>query len=146
MVIQRPTNDLLALAINLSSVSENCKTMAQGDSFAHMVNKAGNSMDPLLIKLVRNISHTKEPALLRRFSRSLHQLTGCALKTRNKSNVQDFLCEVLGCIANIQVESFPYSDLIKQHGFLDFLRGHLVLPFSEDDIVLEVVRVMSTLS
>jgi hypothetical protein len=145
MIIQRPTKELLALAINLSLEPENALIMASGDNIGSLLKRLQEKLDPLLSKLIRNISEVKTPEVTQSFVRWLPLLVGMIQKCALKTASQDFLVSALATVANISVPGYGYSELIKQHGLLECLLKNLVLGFAEDDVVLEVLKVLSTL-
>ncbi len=145
MLVQKPTQELMALAINLSLDEDNATVMASGDGVGSLLKRTAANFDPLLMKLIRNISEVKDQKVKLEFTRYLHTLTGMLLKSSLKQTSTDFLVNALAALANTTVDEFAYADLARQHGLIDFLLKHLVLGFADDDVVLEVVKVLSTL-
>lgn len=134
--------ELIALAVNLARSPQHIEAMCQGDGLMHLIKRVHQTFDPLLIKLIRNISQFAAPKERQMFVKHLHELVGMATATTS----QAFLLEVFGTLANICLPDVMYSELIIQHGLLEFMMKHLVPGFSEDDVVLEVLMLIGTLA
>jgi hypothetical protein len=63
-----------------------------------------------------------------------------------KSSSADFLVEAVGTLASLVYIDVRYSDLLIQHGLLDFISKHLVIGFADDDIILECMMLLSTVA
>jgi hypothetical protein len=137
--------ELLALAINLSLDDANVRVIAGGDNVSHLIKRVHSTFDPLLMKLIRNISKLHDEKMQRRLTRHMHELCKMALKVQSMpaEKGQSFLVECLGTIANVQVKDMMYADLLG-HGFHDFLVKSLLPDMTDDDVVLEVIRVLVT--
>jgi hypothetical protein len=136
--------ELAALAVNLSLDPENVPLMAAGDNLSMVIKIVHTTFDPLLMKFVRNLSETQDEKLQLSFTRHLHELANMAVKSQSLSS-PNFLVEVLATMGNISVPEVAYSELIRQHSLLQFLLKYIAIGAAEDDVVLEVVRVMGTL-
>lgn len=74
MVLETPadqfvTRELIALAVNLASLGRNAEIMAEGEGLKMLMARAKKTGDPILMKMIRNISQhdeCKEQFLVRR--------------------------------------------------------------------------------
>ena len=132
--------ELVALAVNVSWSAEMADSLVTPEVFYALVKRVHQTFDPLLIKLLRNISgHPEQQGLFKKF---LHELVGMTLKSPS----HEFLVESLAILANIALPDVLYSELVLQHGLLDFLMTHLQPGFADDDLVLECVQLLGTLA
>ena len=132
--------ELMALAINLALNKNNSEIMCGNgnlDSFCHRIL---DSKDPLLMKLLRNISQHDELKPL--FKNFLDEFARAAVKAESG----EFLVEVLGTLGNLNIEEFQFAKLVKRHALLEFLCACLEKEAAEDDIVLEVIILIGTLA
>lgn len=90
-------------------------------------------MDPLLMKLIRNLSCSPDRGIRIAFKRHLHELLGMA----KASESQQFLVEALGAISNLSyldtAEIVPYHELLVQYDVVDWITkllsvGNAVVP------------------
>ena len=132
--------ELIALAVNVTLSPEVVDGLVTGEMFHALIKRVHQTFDPLLIKLLRNIS--SHPEHHHAFKKYMHELVGMTLK----APTHDFLLESLAILANITLPDISYSELISQHGLLEFLMTHLQVGFADDDIVLECVQLLGTLA
>ncbi len=143
-VIQCPgqfvDQELIALATNMALAPRNTEVMVGSDGLHHMVKRVHQTHDSLLIKLLRSISEHQPFKNL--FLRYLHELVGVTVKAQS----QDFMVEALGVLANLNTPEAKFSEVMVQHGLVEFLMKHMVPGFAEDDVVLQVVMLVGTLA
>jgi len=143
-VVQCPNEiidqELIALAINLANDPKNMELMVAGDGLHHMVRRVHLYHDPLLIKLLHNISsHDRHKQL---FVPYLVEFVDTTIKTTN----YDFLLESLGILANLNCTDVRFAEVPSGHQLLDFLQKYMVPGFAEDDVLLAVVMTLGTLA
>lgn len=161
LVINFPQNmvakELAALAVNLSHNGRNAELMCQNRGLEALVTRVLRTRDPLLMKVIRNISlwsYTLQEDLV---SDKMYKYRGMwapfivsfielCLNTDN----HDFSIEVLGTLANLTPSDLPtkasWDRLVADHSLIPFLNKLLVPGFSQDDMVLEVVLFVSALA
>jgi hypothetical protein len=95
--------ELIALAINLCAHQPLAELMVQGEGLPLIMKRIFKTWDPLLMKMVRNISghHGKIKDC---FEPYLKELINMAMKCKN----DDVLVEVLGTLANLAVPQFNW--------------------------------------
>ncbi|KAG6611436.1 Kinesin-associated protein [Phytophthora cinnamomi] len=161
LVINFPQNivakELAALAVNLSHNARNAELMCQNRGLEALATRVFRTRDPLLMKVIRNISlwsYTLQEDLV---SDKAYKYRGMwapfvvpfielCLNTDN----HDFSIEVLATLANMTPSDLPsktsWDRLVVDHSLTPFLNKLLVPGFSQDDMILEVVLFVSALS
>jgi len=132
--------ELMALAVNVTLSPEMVEAFCSPEVFHMLVKRVHQTFDPLLVKLLRNVS--QQPAQIPLFAKFLHELVGMTLK----APTHDFLVESLAVLANVTLPEVMYSELMAQHGLLDFLLAHMQPGFADDDVLLECVQLLGTLA
>jgi len=135
--------ELVALTINLCWNPEIVNHMLTADVLHHFIKRVHQTFDPLLIKLVRQIAGYEQSHVM--FKKYLHELVGMTLK----SPTDDFRVDAIGLLNSITLPDVMYSELMVQHGLMDWLLRHLVTVtgFSaDDDIILECIMLVGTLA
>lgn len=161
LVINFPQNivakELAALAVNLSHNARNAELMCQNRGLEALATRVFRTRDPLLMKVIRNISlwsYTLQEDLV---SDKTYKYRGMwapfvvpfielCLNTDN----HDFSIEVLATLANMTPSDLPpktsWERLVTDHSLIPFLNKLLVPGFSQDDMILEAVLFVSALS
>lgn len=166
---KRITRELAALAVNLSLNRRNAEIMAtQNKGLQHLINRVEHTQDPLLMKVVRNISlwtfqlqeemrvvaPSSSPAGEEEeeesdaffdypqrglWARHVPQLLQIA--TTNTSH--DMLVEALGTLANLTKDDLmrgaTWAKYVEEMNLTGFLSKLLVPGMAQHDIVLETV-------
>ncbi|KUF92298.1 polyamine oxidase 4 [Phytophthora nicotianae] len=161
LVINFPQNivakELAALAVNLSHNARNAELMCQNRGLEALASRVFRTRDPLLMKVIRNISlwsYTLQEDLV---SDKAYKYRGMwapfvvpfielCLNTDN----HDFSIEVLATLANMTPSDLPtkssWDRLVTEHSLIPLLNKLLVPGFSQDDMILEVVLFICTLA
>jgi hypothetical protein len=138
---------LIALAVNLAANARNAEAMAQGDNLNAFLNRLFQSKDPLLAKMLRNLSQ-HDGAVKLRFAEYVGDLAALARQTQNA----DLLVELLGILGNMTMTGtaaegagaqIPFSQILIDYDMINFLHNHLA-GASEDDIMLEIIIFIGT--
>lgn len=133
--------ELISLAVNLTQNSRNAEVLCEGDGFSRLVHRGLQTEDPLLWKVIRNISQ-QDTQMKLKFKPFLQHLIHII---KDPETTNELLVEVLGSLGNLNIPQFDPFYLVKEHSLMDFLAAHLVPGEVEDDIVLEVVIFIGTL-
>mmetsp|Transcript_12735 Transcript_12735/g.20131 ORF Transcript_12735/g.20131 Transcript_12735/m.20131 type:complete len:805 (-) Transcript_12735:69-2483(-) len=147
----RVGKDLVALLVNLSTHARAAEVMVSSGLFQQVMLRVLKTRDPLLCKVIRHVS--SHPDVLEplcellasesvRMSKWMHEFVRMAMCCIDNP---DLLVEVLGTLANVTLEDVPWGELCEA-GLIDLLMKLLVPGFSEDDIVLECVMLVSMLA
>eukprot|EP00762_Andalucia_godoyi_P000882 ANDGO_03767.mRNA.1 Kinesin-associated protein 3 len=157
--------ELVALTVNLASNVRNAEAMsgfpvpmhvqqnyqnASGRSTAVtgldvMVQRSLRTQDPLLMKAVRNFS--MHDSVKKRLAMYAHDFGACVAQFANADidEASDFLVEVLGTLANLNLQSIDFSGMIVRYHLIEFMTKNLVPGYAEDDVVLEIVILIGTM-
>ena len=130
---------LIALAVNLAGNVRNAEAMAEGENLNCFMSRLFQTKDPLLAKMLRNLSQHDGPVKLR-FAEFVSDLAALVRQTENP----DLLVELLGILGNMTMTEIPFSQILIDYDLINFLHMHLAQGASEDDIVLEIVIFIGT--
>ena len=121
MVINFPQDtlakELAALVINISHSPKNCELMVQNHGLNHLMDRLGSTRDPLLIKIIRNITcwtfnqqqELEQPELHYKWRGLWSPHLKIFLEITKESDNHDVLVEVYGCLANMTPLDLPAS-------------------------------------
>ncbi|KAG8182560.1 hypothetical protein JTE90_007297 [Oedothorax gibbosus] len=147
MIIEHPETTLpkylIALAVNLAANKRNAQLMCENDGLRHLVERAFQNKDCLLLKMIRNISQHDGPTKILfvgfadLFCEAIHRSTG-----KN----DDFILECLGVMGNLTIPELDYEMLLFQYDMLGFMKKQLTLENCEDDLILAVIILAGTFS
>lgn len=136
--IDRPKRELIALCINLALNNRNAQLMLDNNRLQGLIRKAFHSQDPLIMKMIRNISQhdsTKENFI---------EFVGDFAMALNQSDSQDFLLEIVGVLGNLALPDLDYAQILQRCNLIPWIRNNLVPGKGQDDLVLEVVVLLGT--
>lgn len=143
--------DLVALMINISSHPRPAEVIAGCSAFPKTLLRLIRTRDQLLCKVIRNvISHEGSrrmsleaaQATGGRIAKWLHELVRVALGCAENP---DLLVEILGIFARLTDPCVPWAELCEA-GMIDVLHRHMVVGFSDDDVLLECIMVVGVLA
>ncbi|KAH7476436.1 Kinesin-associated protein 3 [Phytophthora ramorum] len=161
LVINFPQNivakELAALAVNLSHNARNAELMCQNRGLEALATRVFRTRDPLLMKVIRNISlwsYTLQEDLV---SDKAYKYRGMwapfvvpFIELCINTDNHDFSIEVLATLANMTPSDLPpktsWDKLVTDQSLIPFLNKMLVPGFSQDDMILEVVLFVSALA
>eukprot|EP00039_Didymoeca_costata_P013737 m.213474 g.213474 ORF g.213474 m.213474 type:complete len:782 (-) comp15860_c5_seq11:1677-4022(-) len=136
---QRVELELAALAINLAANVENAKQMCEGKKIHTLMQRALETEDQLLFKLLRNIS-IHEDGLKEIFLDYVDDISSIMTSSRN----EDLVIETLGILGNLTIAQFDYEQLLREYDLIDWMNERLLPAAADDDIVLQVVVLLGT--
>ena len=147
LVVQFPEEkvgeELIGLAINLSTNPRNAEIMSDGNQLENLLYRALKYRDELLMKLVRNISkHGKTQTIQEVLEKHIKSFLKIL---EDKNSNMDFTVEVLGTLVNIDLDE-NWAKVLSNSNLLDFIQRHLVVGYAEDDIVLECIMLVGTVT
>lgn len=134
----QPKLELIALAINLAINSRNAQLMVENNRLQGLIKKAFRTQDPLIMKMIRNISQHE--------STKYHflEFVGDFALAVNQSDSQDFVLEVVGVLGNLELPDLDYSHILHRCELIPWIRNNLVPGKAPDDLVLEIVIFLGT--
>lgn len=150
------TKEIAGLAVNLTLNLRNAEMMASNRGLNHLVDRLTTTKDPLLMKIIRNISlwtfqnqcELDNPELMykHRGVWSPHVKALCRLAAETDSH--DLLVEILGTLANFTLLDLPmnqgWTKLLRDYQLLSLLTKLLVPGMAQNDVVLEVVMIVAS--
>nr|XP_018668779.1 kinesin-associated protein 3 isoform X1 [Ciona intestinalis] len=148
MIIESPEGpvnvEVAALCINLATNAKNTEIILQcagGAFLKQLVRRTFKFKDALLMKMLRNMSQ-HGPNIKRKFVEFIGQFAGAVKKGFD----EDLLIECLGTLGNLNMENINYEAILKKYELLPFLQKTLRPGHVEDDLVLEAVVLIGTIS
>jgi hypothetical protein len=159
MIVNFPQNnlakELAGLAVNLSLNARNAEIMASNRGLNHLIDRMMTTKDPLLMKIIRNISQwsfqtqqaLENPDLQykHRGLWSPHIKNICRLAV--DADNHDLLVEILGTLANLTSLDIPvnhgWGKLLGDYNLLSLISKLLVPGMAQNDVLLEVIMLIS---
>lgn len=160
MVVNFPqpqlAKELAGLAVNLSLNARNAEIMASNRGLNHLMDRMMTTKDPLLMKIIRNISQwslqsqqaldAPELNYKHRGLWSPHIKNLCRLAVDAENH--ELLVEVLGTLANLTSLDIPgnlgWAKLLGDYNLLSLVSKLLVPGMAQNDVLLEVIMLIST--
>ena len=136
-----PPMELMALLCNLAADPDNAETMSAGGGLKLLVKRAAKTRDPLLMKMVRNISVHPNATLKMMFLDHIERLVQLLLDPETEA---DLMVEVVGLLANLSIPDFDYAAFVSEFELLDFISERLLPDAASDDVVLQLVMLLGT--
>uniref|UniRef100_A0A8C5QMW2 Kinesin associated protein 3 n=1 Tax=Leptobrachium leishanense TaxID=445787 RepID=A0A8C5QMW2_9ANUR len=106
-----------------------------------LMKKALKFKDPLLMKMVRNISQHDGPTK----NLFIDYVGDLAAQITNHEE-EEFVIECLGTLANLTIGDLDWELVLKEYNLVPYLKDKLKPGSAEDDLVLEVVIMIGTVS
>ncbi|XP_072367313.1 kinesin-associated protein 3a [Scyliorhinus torazame] len=133
--------ELISFCINLASNKRNAQLICEGNGLKMLMKRAFKFKDSLLMKMIRNVSqHEGE-------SKNLFiDYVGDLAAQINSNESEEFVIECLGTLANLTVPDLDWELVLKEYDLVPFLKDKLKPGSTEDDLVLEVVIMIGTVS
>ncbi|XP_069794323.1 kinesin-associated protein 3a isoform X5 [Narcine bancroftii] len=133
--------ELISFCINLASNKRNAQLICEGNGLKILMKRALKFKDSLLMKMIRNISQhegqTKELFI---------DYVGDLAAQININEGEEYVIECLGALANLTVPNLDWELVLKEYNLVPFLKDRLKPGSTEDDLVLEVVIMIGTVS
>ncbi|KAJ8324391.1 hypothetical protein QVD99_002423 [Batrachochytrium dendrobatidis] len=112
--------EVMAFAINMSTVLRNAQIICQDNGIKFLIKKAVKSNDPLLFKMLRNISQHPDENTKMMFLDYIDDLMRLMLKSMSNPDV---LIEILGIIGNLTIAEFDFKKLAVAYDLLQFIKN-----------------------
>ncbi|XP_071948132.1 kinesin-associated protein 3-like [Antedon mediterranea] len=133
--------ELVALCINLACNKRNSQIICEGSGLRLLMRRALSLRDPLLLKMIRNISQHDGPtkAFFIEFISDIAEVI-------KQSDDEDLVLEALGILANLTIPDLDYELILREYKFIPWIKERLQPGAAEDDLVLEVVMLVGTVA
>ena len=146
MISQHPEakvgKELAGLAINLCTNSRNAEIFSDGKQLDVLIKRGLQNQDDLIMKLIRNIAKSCKSSSVQE---TLQKYSGKFIAAALSIEDMAFVVEVLGVLVSIESEEVWFK-IISNTGILDFIQKHIVPGYAEDDIILECIMLIGTIT
>ncbi|XP_052443106.1 kinesin-associated protein 3 [Carassius gibelio] len=138
---ERIDAELISFCINLAANKRNAQIMCEGNGLKMLMKRALKLKDPLMMKMIRNISQHDGP------SKNLFiDYVGDLAAQIGLKEEEEFVIECLGTLSNLTIPDLDWELLLKEYNLVPYLKDHLKPGSAEDDLILEVVIMIGTVS
>ena len=146
MISQHPEarvgKELIGLAINLCTNSRNAEIFSDGKQLDILIKRALQNQDDLIMKLIRNIAKSCKSGTVQEV---LQKYVSKFIKAVLTIEDMAFVVEVLGVLVSIENEEL-WPKVLSTTDILDFIQKHIVPGYAEDDIILECIMLIGTVT
>lgn len=142
MFLENPENpdlELLALCINLAANKRTAQIICEGNGLKMLMKRAFKYKDPLLMKMIRNISQHDGPTK----NLFIDYISDLAEATLNCDD-EEFALESLGILGNLTIPDLDYELILREYNLVPWIKERLMPGSAEDDIVLQVIILVGT--
>uniref|UniRef100_A0A8C2I4R4 Kinesin-associated protein 3a n=1 Tax=Cyprinus carpio TaxID=7962 RepID=A0A8C2I4R4_CYPCA len=138
---ERIDAELISFCINLAANKRNAQIMCEGNGLKMLMKRALKHKDPLMMKMIRNISQHDGP------SKNLFiDYVGDLAAQIGLKEEEEFVIECLGTLSNLTIPDLDWELVLKEYNLVPYLKDHLKPGSAEDDLILEVVIMIGTVS
>ncbi|KAF7700358.1 kinesin-associated protein 3 [Silurus meridionalis] len=138
---ERIDSELISFCINLAANKKNAQLLCEGNGLKMLMKRALKSKDPLLMKMIRNISQHDGP-----LKQLFLDYVGDLAAQISPEEDEEFVIECLGTLANLTIPDLDWELLLREYNLVPYLKEHLKPGSAEDDLILEVVILIGTVS
>jgi len=122
--------EIMALAINLAANKRNAQLICEGEGLRLLMQRAFSFQDPLIIKMIRNISqHDGVTKTL--FIEFIGDIADAVHRAEN----DEFILECVGILGNLTLPDLDFTRLLKEFELIDWMKGRLLPQTGEDDLI-----------
>ncbi|XP_018532192.1 kinesin-associated protein 3a isoform X1 [Lates calcarifer] len=133
--------ELISLCINLAANKSNAQVICEGNGLKMLMKRAVKMKDVLVMKMIRNLSQHNGPTK----SLFLDHVGDLAAQI-SEEEAEEFVIECLGTLANLTIADLDWALVLKEYNLVPFLKDRLKPGSAEDDLILEVVIMIGTVS
>uniref|UniRef100_A0A8C2IPN7 Kinesin-associated protein 3 n=1 Tax=Cyprinus carpio TaxID=7962 RepID=A0A8C2IPN7_CYPCA len=136
-VEERIDAELISFCINLAANKRNAQIMCEGHGLKMLMKRALKLKDPLMMKMIRNISQHDGP------SKNLFiDYVGDLAAQIGLKEEEEFVIECLGTLSNLTIPDLDWELVLKEYNLVPYLKDHLKPAQQEDDeFVCQIVYV-----
>ncbi|PWA21119.1 hypothetical protein CCH79_00009574 [Gambusia affinis] len=137
--------ELVSLCINLAANRSNAQLFCEGNGLKLLMGRALKLKDVLVMKMIRNLSQhggdTKNLFLVR-----FRDHVGDLAAQIGEDEAEEFVIECLGTLANLTIPDLDWELVLREYDLVPYLKRRLKPGSAEDDLILEVVVLIGTVS
>ncbi|KAK5918877.1 hypothetical protein CgunFtcFv8_022819 [Champsocephalus gunnari] len=133
--------ELLSICINLAANKRNAQLICEGNGLKMLMKRALKMKDCLLMKMIRNISQhdgATKPVFI--------DYVGDLAAEIRAEEEEEWVLECLGTLANLTIPDLDWELVLKEYNLVPYLKDRLKPASAEDDLILEVVIMIGTVS
>ncbi|XP_048844398.1 kinesin-associated protein 3-like [Brienomyrus brachyistius] len=138
---ERLDAELISFCINIAANKRNSQIICEGNGLKMLMKRALKLKDPLLMKMIRNISQHDDPP-----KDLFIDYVGDLAAQISADEDEEFVIECLGTLANLTIPDLDWELVLREYNLVPFLKDHLKPGSAEDDLILEVVIMIGTIS
>ncbi|XP_056276771.1 kinesin-associated protein 3-like [Pseudoliparis swirei] len=136
--------ELISICINLAANKRNAQLMCEGNGLKMLMKRALKMKDGLLMKMIRNISQHDGPTKPV-FIDYVGDLAA-EIRAEEEEEEEEWVLECLGTLANLTIPDLDWELVLKEYNLVPYLKDRLKPGSAEDDLILEVVIMIGTVS
>uniref|UniRef100_UPI003AAD4528 kinesin-associated protein 3a isoform X2 n=1 Tax=Centroberyx gerrardi TaxID=166262 RepID=UPI003AAD4528 len=133
--------ELISFCINLAANKRNAQVICEGNGLKMLMKRALQLKDVLMMKMIRNLSQhdgsTKNLFI---------DYVGDLAAQISEEEAEEFVIECLGTLANLSISDLDWELVLKEYNLVPYLKDRLKPGSAEDDLILEVVIMIGTVS
>lgn len=133
--------ELISICINLAANKRSAQLMCEGNGLKMLMKRALKMKDCLLMKMIRNISQHDGPTK----ALFIDYVGDLAAEIRAEEE-EEWVVECLGTLANLTIPDLDWELVLKEYNLVPYLKDRLKPGSAEDDLILEVVIMIGTVS
>ncbi|KAM9762921.1 kinesin-associated protein 3a [Menidia menidia] len=133
--------ELISLSINLAANKSNAQAICEGNGLKMLMKRALKRKDVLVMKMIRNLSQHNGPT-----KNLFLDHVGDLAAQISDGGAEEFVIECLGTLANLTIPNLDWALVLKEYNLVPYLKDRLKPGSAEDDLILEVVIMMGTVS
>uniref|UniRef100_A0A7N8Y7T3 Kinesin-associated protein 3-like n=1 Tax=Mastacembelus armatus TaxID=205130 RepID=A0A7N8Y7T3_9TELE len=133
--------ELISICINLAANIRNAQLMCEGNGLKMLMKRALKMKDCLLMKMIRNISQhdgLTKPLFI--------DYVGDLAAEIRADEEEEWVLECLGTLANLTLPDLDWELVLREYNLVPYLKDRLKPGSAEDDLILEVVIMIGTVS
>ncbi|KAL2089471.1 hypothetical protein ACEWY4_014159 [Coilia grayii] len=138
---ERIEAELISFCINLAANKRNAQIICEGNGLKMLMKRALKLKDTLLMKMIRNISQHDSPT-----KNFFIDYVGDLAAQISPEEDEEFVMECLGTLANLTIPDLDWELVLKEYNLVPYLTERLKPGSAEDDLILEVVIMIGTVS
>nr|XP_046176946.1 kinesin-associated protein 3-like isoform X2 [Oncorhynchus gorbuscha] len=133
--------ELISFCINLAANKKNAQLICEGNGLKMLMKRALKLKDPLLMKMIRNISQHDGPT-----KHIFIDYVGDLAAQISPDENEEYVIECLGTLANLTIADLDWELVLKEYNLVPYFKDRLKPGSAEDDLILEVVIMIGTVS
>ncbi|KAH6565822.1 hypothetical protein BASA60_009775 [Batrachochytrium salamandrivorans] len=123
--------EVMALAINISTILGNAQIICQDNGIKFLIKRAIKTKDPLLFKMLRNISQHSNEGIKMMFLDHIDDMMHLMLDSLSNADV---LIEILGILGNLTIAEFDFGKLAIAYDLLYVIKKIIYAAVSSSNI------------